>query len=522
MASNRIKFTGWFSAETLGGIFKIFRGYADLRDLAKISMPYTYLADTHRGYQRSINEEHAKELKKFFESSIEGYKLIPEIILGLRINHEDGIVSLDSGFDSAERNWILFAGDIPEHIDSSSGERKITAGKKPTKNFGKKVEITIDIQKLASKKDAIRRVDGNHRLHFADQLQDDPNNPNKYIVPFCMIFLNKTEDRYDDYAEAMVFYNINQKGIPIESEHGLNVLLTSNLDEPQLYQKDPYLFCSKFVKEKMSGFSPSLNHLFGEHPLTNIYHLIKALKENEILKLESEAQTKHDIECLLHTIHDYYAWSSTENLKIAQSFQIIPAILLISHEKGGNEEIKYWLKHYNKWIVKNELIDQFESTKPSQLWSVFKNWKEHQPKSIFVACYFSEEQKYSAMRQMIEEAIQNIQENYHVNIEHVRIDQNRGASFELVREIFDKIDQADLVIADLTEERPNVYCEVGYAKAKGTPFILTYRPINSTDATSKNRIHSDLLPQKYVQYSEVSVLRDELIKELKGIYEIND
>jgi nucleoside 2-deoxyribosyltransferase len=514
-----MKFTGWFSAETFGGVFKIFRGYADLRDLAKISVPYNYVAETNRGYQRSINEEHARELKKFFESSSEGYKLIPEIILGLRINSDDGIVSLDSGFTESEIGMILAP---EEQTQTSSTDPSISAGKRPIKKFGKKVEITIDLQKLTNKENTIRRIDGNHRLHFADQLEEDPNNPNKYIVPFCIIFLNNVENAYDDYAEAMVFYNINQKGIPIESEHGFNVLLTSNLDEPQLYQKDTFLFCSKYMKEKMRDFSPEFIRIFGNQPLTNIYHLIKTLKENEILKFESEAQTKRDLDRILHTIQTFFSWSLTENLKIAHSFQIIPAILLISYEKGENEKIKYWLKNYNKWIVKNELITQFESTKPAQLWSIFKNWKEHQPKRIFIACYFSEAEKFTTMRLMIEEAIQKIKTDYHVNIEHVRIDRNRGPSFELAQEIFNEIDQADLVIADLTEERPNVYCEVGYAKAKGTPFILTYRPHDDPDATTKNRIHSDLLPQKYIQYSEGSILRDKLVQELKGIYEIQE
>ena len=43
----------------------------------------------------------------------------------------------------------------------------------------------------------------------------------------------------------------------------------------------------------------------------------------------------------------------------------------------------------------------------------------------------------------------------------------------IVPEIFDEIDQAEFVIADLTQQRAGVYFEAGYAKGKGKEVIIT-------------------------------------------------
>ena len=82
------------------------------------------------------------------------------------------------------------------------------------------------------------------------------------------------------------------------------------------------------------------------------------------------------------------------------------------------------------------------------------------------------------------------------------------------------------MIADLTDERPNVYCEVGYAKSRGIPFILTFRKKDSTtrplwdrkDAQG-NRFHFDLAASRYVKYDNPLHLRDLLKIELDALFD---
>jgi len=514
MAKNRIKLDGWYSDATLGGSFKVFRGYADLKTLARISVPFYYGQNENAGYQREIIESHAREINTFFEE--QSYRFIPEIILGVRLDSTKEIVSLTAGFTEEERATLL----NPE--ENTSEVQDISQASKPIAKLGKKASLTIDLDELDNDKETIRRVDGNHRLFFAEDLKVDPNSPSKYVVPYCMILLGPLSHRYDDFAEAMIFYNINQKGIPITSEHGFNVLLTAGMEEARLFSEDPILFGAQYLKQELQICSPELKGIFGELPLTNLHAIVKILKEDGLFEFKDKDTVKSSLKDLITKINQFYCWALTENLRIAQSFKIVPAISLILLDADKRATLPYWLKSYDRWIVSNHLLEDFESVKPAEIWSIFRKWKDNQPKVLFVACSFRKAEELEAVKKMIKEAIDKVTEKHpDIRVEAIRIDESKGESFKVPPKIFKDIDTADLLIADLTDERPNVYCEVGYAKAKGIPFILTFRPKNAEEGKLKNKVHTDLQPYKYVQYFDASTLRDELIKELEGFYGVS-
>ena len=142
---------------------------------------------------------------------------------------------------------------------------------------------------------------------------------------------------------------------------------------------------------------------------------------------------------------------------------------------------------------------------------------------LFRSMSFREGKTLEGVLKAFEEAIA------HFNVDHpnsllapTRIDKQEGASFEIPARVFQEIDESRLVIADLTDEKPNVYCEVGYAKARGIPFFLTFRKKaadsgkTTTSATSAatNKVHFDLAPYRHIEYEETHDLRDQLKKEL--------
>ncbi|AOY57309.1 hypothetical protein [Desulfococcus multivorans] len=81
-----------------------------------------------------------------------------------------------------------------------------------------------DLEQLKQDK-IIRRIDGNHRLHMAEQLTEDPHTPTKYLASFCMVLLGLPDNDVDNFSESLIFHTINSTALPLESEHGLRLLL---------------------------------------------------------------------------------------------------------------------------------------------------------------------------------------------------------------------------------------------------------------------------------------------------------
>lgn len=78
---------------------------------------------------------------------------------------------------------------------------------------------------------------------------------------------------------------------------------------------------------------------------------------------------------------------------------------------------------------------------------------------------------------------------------------------DMLAKIYSEIDNADLIIADMSKKNPNVFYEVGYADAKRKIVILLTN--NSKD------IPFDMLHRPHIIYPSVGQLKLELIKKLE-------
>ena len=148
-------------------------------------------------------------------------------------------------------------------------------------------------------------------------------------------------------------------------------------------------------------------------------------------------------------------------------------------------------------------------------------------KSVFIATSFRDDQTLKDVGLAMKEAIEQFNADHpNAPLFPVRVDEQRGMSYEIPARVFQDIDESQLVIADLTDERPNVYCEVGYAKSRGIPFILTFHKESSPagppwDRTvaGGNRVHFDLAAFRHIAYDNPLHLRDLLKAELSTLFD---
>jgi len=129
----KIRFEGLLQQNVLG-TFSVIRGFADLRDLAAVSVAIPYEGSgmgSGTGYQSALDEQHVGDLKKFLQSG--RYRFFPETVLSLRsTGTSDSVVSYSKRRASESNNAY---------------------------------RISLDVKALrATNFDRIHRIDGNHRL----------------------------------------------------------------------------------------------------------------------------------------------------------------------------------------------------------------------------------------------------------------------------------------------------------------------------------------------------------------------
>jgi len=92
-----------------------------------------------------------------------------------------------------------------------------------------------------------------------------------------------------------------------------------------------------------------------------------------------------------------------------------------------------------------------------------------------------------------------------------RVDENTGSGI-IIREITDLIERSEFIVCDLTNERPNVYYELGYAHGAGNEAmdILLI-------AREGTVLHFDIAPLRVQHYSSSEHLREIVSSNLKAM-----
>lgn len=90
----------------------------------------------------------------------------------------------------------------------------------------------------------------------------------------------------------------------------------------------------------------------------------------------------------------------------------------------------------------------------------------------------------------------------------VRIDKVEDSG-RISEQILNKISRSEIIIADLTGERPNCYYEAGYAHALGKEIIFTVK--------DGEKVHFDLAGNRFIYWKTEDQLRNALIKRIEAI-----
>lgn len=530
-----IEFEGLFSESVLG-IFRIIRGFADLRDLAAVSVPYK-MEDGDQGFrvlghQRTESDKHAEDIKNYLEQSEN--RFLPEVILSVRIPVdlivENDVITpeqLASGEKTVGLNQSVYG---VKSTNSSLVEisRRYSS---PTIRMQRLRVRRGDLEKIREDK-IIRRIDGNHRLHLAQQLTEDTNAPTKYLAPFCMVMLGSTDNDVDDFAESLIFHTINSTALPLESEHGLRLLLGQDPAHAMTPEKEfaynPALHLTRLLADRLQGLTPPARQRFGERPLTALWESAR----NLIAMDETIAQNRQSLttfaDDLFAALADIVTRLTVNHPSLCGTYSFFELAARVWREAVGvsyGQKINWtvdYLDQIGNWLGGRGITNLLDPLSPAeQLLKTFKAAQSRIPQRVFLARWYpptsaldDAQNKANLRLQQLRLTLTNLQQQHGIGLELVDMGTEEGGTFPIHSRMYEAIASSDIIICDLTGHRPNVYIEAGYALKhhESNRLIFLFEPSSADD-----RVPFDLNTFKYVPITQAAEIPNKLAPELKSI-----
>ena len=527
-ARKYIDFEGLYAEDVLG-IFRIIRGYADLRDLAAVSTPYKMESGGAGvlvvGHQRPESEKHAEDIKKYLELS--DSRFIPEVILSVRSPVD--LVTAQGAINPDERGL----GQTVLGVQSRAGSL-IQINRKHSSPKLRMQRIRMVRSELEAIKEdkLVRRIDGNHRLHLAEQLTDDPNMPNKYLAPFCMILLGAPADDADDFAESLIFHTINSTALPLESEHGLQLLLGQNpahaMRPDQEFAYSPKLHLTRLLSARLNGMAAPTREKFGDQPLTALWESARNLIAMDAAIAQDRLTLTTFAENLFAGLSEIAIQLTMNHPSLCRTYGFFELAARVWKEAPGDtHEGKVRasldvLHRLGNWLGGQGITSLLNRLSPAeQLLETFKAAQSRIPKRVFLArwypaCDAPDKALYRAKLrlQQIQQTLSNLHAKHGVSLELVDMGTKEGGTFPIHSKMYEAIASADIILCDLTGQRPNVFVEAGYALKhhEQNKLIFLFEPRSEDD-----RVPFDLNTFKYVQISQAAEIPKKIGSEIEAI-----
>lgn len=523
-----IEFEGLFSESVLG-IFRIIRGFADLRDLAAVSVPYK-MEDGDQGFrvighQRVESAKHAEEIKNYLEQSEN--RFLPEVILSVR--EQVKLIVSRGEIDSND----LGLGETVYGVKSDNGglvdiSRRYSS---PTMRMQRLRVRRGDLDQLKRDK-VIRRIDGNHRLHLAEQLTEDPNTPAKYLAPFCMVLLGPPDNDADDFAESLIFHTINSTALPLESEHGLRLLLGQNpahaMTPDNEFAYNPALHLTRLLGDRLQGLPQPARDRFGVRPLTALWESARNLIAMDPAIAQNRQTLTTFATNLFASLADIVTQMTVNQPSLCRTYGFFElAARVWSQASGTTHDAKVrWTVEYldriGRWLGSQGITSLLDPTSPAeQLLETFKAAQACIPKRVFLARWYPKTtdpgdalNKANLRLQQLQQTLNAIQAEHNIALQLIDMGTEEGGTILIHKEMYEAIASSDIIICDLTGLRPNVCIEAGFAlnhHEKGR-LIFYFEPKDSSE-----NVPFDLKPFKYAPLSQAAEIPNKIKPDIEAI-----
>lgn len=469
----------------------IFRGYATLKTLARLS------AST--SYQRDKDPDRIDAIKDYISNS--SYVFYPELILGWQLDNPDAIriikeeentnsVSLGNGIKIRKAKFKI---------------KSLPIGEEP-----KTKVVAIEIPDNLDEK-LFNRIDGNHRLSVADKIKDETGTYDSdicsKIVPYSLIIQNRSDDA--NKYESAYFYLINSKAKALTTEENLKAIFKadfSDIEKELLLSIDkPQIDCIQYLSECL------------------IENSIDFVQDKDVFDSEIYTFSCKLAKIVADTLGNF---SDDKKIKLLYSIKYINSIFITRKIKTNNREVFLALVvvHYAQndvfdkfaeWINTND-VGTIENLDCEHIIQLFDTLHKQKSYKVFVAVPYISFKRVNEYNNLFKEVLSEISKKIGFGLELIPIMRFRGESQRIDQRLINCIKECDIFVGDLSTVNDNVIFEVGLAEGCGKK-ILLIKAEEDTDrilfdqATNLNKgkiVPFDMDKLQYIPYSNSGYYND--------------
>jgi nucleoside 2-deoxyribosyltransferase len=439
------------------GGFVCIRGYAALSDLISVS-------EANYDYQRDLDATHVQELRDFLDK--QENQFFPEIILSYQLDSKQDGVKLTPNESiieiSADKSLPIKIKLFPKRL-GVQGQVKTEM-----------TIVSINIPNHMAH-GLFKRIDGNHRLSAASQLDDSKKNVS---TPFCLLLLDVNENK--DKIQTTIFHNINTKGKSLTSEENLRAIfdgeyrdavnhLHARFSDAELENNFgwEYKLTRQLVQELDKDYLNSLNNLLEQHSRSTALGLVQFLIAQKLINIDEIDSAITRLKTCLTTVNELY--KNKSRLLNCHEKGLFYALMYYAFKAGENG--KNLLTSFELWALRNH-IDEIKHIDATSIVDVFEKVHASELKIFMAMPYYSDEgvDNYNTA---LTNAVNAIKEkNSNINLMHHPIMRTRSPIHDLIADIMSKIEHCDIFIADITDNNPNVLYEYGVARGLSKHCVL--------------------------------------------------
>lgn len=479
------------------------RGYADYDTIVNCSF-------SDSSYQRSQEKPHVEEIKHFILNSDNTFS--PEVILGYTL-------PVDLSTDSPDKTNLMDNLSKKRTCTFSNTIKTVKIKYNKTKN-----ECTIT---FPSEDSIFRRIDGNHRLLALQEIIKEKHSLENYVLPFCIILFEDNDSSKQD--EKIIFYNINAKAVPVQTEHMLNGIIPSTAPFPFNDDELEIKFgIESLIVRRMEQNHPALiksiqnNKWATDNTRSLLLHLIQYATRNERINLQDSLEQDYIAISILKAFEKV---SEICGNKTCYSGVVFALTKIYFKSVHGTEDITKKIQCFIEWVKRNDLFtiqpNAFASWEinADNIMQYFEKHLASQYHTIFLSRCF--EKKYNEIENSIRRAIKETNAQFATKIILQRVDQHKdGCAGDIFDRVKKMMSSSGLVIADLSSGKPNVHHEIGLAMGMKKSIILLHRGLDKRQLN--NHIPSNISMYDQIRFDthDYNFLEQEIKKRLINFYSL--